>query len=117
MSLLTTENYSGGFLVDEELMAGITAAAAVAGTPAAEPPGQFTAFVLRHTTGEYLGFQNCETLEEALELLNRIPRAWTFESTRGCDGGKCAEGKCKGGGCRAFDPHASAVRNHRLTQP
>lgn len=100
---LTPENYSQGFLVDEELMAGITQ------NP--DQAGQFTAYVLRHTTGEYLGHQACATLDEALGLINQIPRPWTFEKTSGCDGGKCAEGKCKGAGCKIFDPKASAARD------
>ena len=109
MELLTAENYQSGFLVDDELMAGITA------TP--NPPGAdiFTAYVLRHTTGEYLGYQACESLTQALELINRIPRPWVFESTKGCDGGKCAEGKCKGESCRVFDPNAAAVRKAQGT--
>jgi hypothetical protein len=99
---LTSQNYNQGFLVDEELMAGVTE------TP--QNPGSFSAYVLRHTTGEYLGHQTGLPLDEALALINRIPRAWTFETTKGCDGGKCAEGKCKGEGCKVFDKNAAAVR-------
>ena len=46
---LTPQNYNQGFLVDEELMAGVTE------NP--DQAGVFSAYVLRHTTGEYLGHQ------------------------------------------------------------
>lgn len=91
---LNEENYQKGFLVDEELMAGITA----------DPDLSqgFTAFVLRHTTGEYLGYQAFKDLSEALHTLNQIPRSWTFEAiSGGCGGGKCGtEGACGGGNCK-----------------
>jgi hypothetical protein len=83
-------------------------------TESSERPGLFTAYVLRHTTGEYLGQQDGLALEHALELINQIPRPWAFESTRGCDGGKCAEGKCKGEGCKVFDENAAALRSAAL---
>lgn len=99
---LTSQNFDQGFLVDEELMAGVT--------ESPEQPGHYSAYVLRHTTGEYLGHQAGLTLDQALAMINRIPRTWVFESTRGCDGSKCAEGKCKGEGCKVFDPKAAAAR-------
>jgi hypothetical protein len=98
---LTAENYTQGFLVDDELMAGIT--------ESPDQAGRFTAYVLRHTTGEYLGHQPGLSLDEALALINRIPRLWAFESTRGCDGTKCEPGKCKGEGCKVFDRRAAAA--------
>lgn len=104
---LTPENYNQGFLVDEELMAGVTE------NP--DQPSVYLAYVLRHTTGEYLGQQACGSLEEALALINRIPRTWEFERTQGCDGGKCAAGKCKGEGCKAFDKNAAAARDAGAT--
>ena len=79
---LTLENFSRGFLIDEELMAGIHR------DP--QNPGTFNAFVLRHTTGEYLGYQGYKDLNEALTALNRIPRDWKFERAGGCGG--CSEG-------------------------
>ncbi|MGZ3689392.1 MAG: hypothetical protein ACXVBW_13910 [Bdellovibrionota bacterium] len=90
---ITSENFRQGFLVDEELMAGVMEDPDHAGT--------FIAFVLRHTSGEYLGFQPFPTLEEAAGAINRIPRSWTFEKTSGgCGGGNCGKaGGCKGGGC------------------
>jgi len=92
---LTPENYSQGFLVDDELMAGVSLQPA---QPAGKQAG-YLAFVLRHTTGEYLGYQFFEELELALEAINRIPRPWTYESASGCGGGSCKGGACSRGGC------------------
>src|SRR5262249_8789096 len=99
---LTAENYSRGFLVDHELMAGVT--------ESAESPGGFLAFVVRYATGEYLGQNAYEDLSPALQAINQIPRAWEFEATNGC-GGNCgtgagegagsARGGCRGGNCSA----------------
>jgi hypothetical protein len=96
MSALNAENYSRGFLVDEELMAGVT--------QHPDQPDTFVAFVLQHSTGEYLGYQPYPSLDQALSRINQIPRPWTFERVGGgCAGGKCgtAEGGCGGGGCKA----------------
>jgi hypothetical protein len=98
---LTPLNYNQGFLVDDELLAGVG--------EDSERAGLFSAYVLRHTTGESLGHQAGLTLDQALEMVNRIPRAWTFEKTKGCDGSKCAEGTCKGEGCKAFDKRAATL--------
>ncbi len=100
-TLLTTENYKRGFLVDEELMAGIT-----------EEPGQensFIAYVLRHTTGEYLGYHAYATLDDALKALHVIQRNWIFEPI-----GKCGEGKCGKGGCGGSK---CSTRHDRFSQP
>jgi hypothetical protein len=88
---LTLENYSKGFMIDEELMAGVT--------EHPEQRGLFVAFVLRHTTGEYLGYQPFEDLNEALGVINRISRPWKYDAAGGCGG--CAGGTCnkEGGGC------------------
>ena len=80
MNTLTTENYSKGFLIDEELMCGIT--------QHPEKPELFVAFVLQHTTGEYLGYQPFTDLNSALASLNQIQRPWTYETFGGC-GGNC----------------------------
>ena len=86
---LTADNFSQGFLVDEELMAGITA------DP--EKSDSYVVFILRHTTGEYLGYQAFTALKPALDALNRIPRDWNFESiSGGCGGGNCGK---EGGSC------------------
>ena len=96
MATLNTENYSQGFLVDEELMAGVTQHPEQANT--------YVAFVLQHSTGEYLGYQPYTSLDQALDRINQSPRPWTFERiSGGCGGGKCGtgEGGCGGGGCKA----------------
>ena len=93
---LTEKNYRGGFLVDEELMAGV-------GQEEGGGTG-FFAYVLRPETAEYLGYEIYPTLGEALEAINRIPRDWAFENMGGgCGGEKCAEGKCKGEKCKLFN--------------
>ncbi len=94
VGLLNAENYRQGFLVDEELLAGVTAAKA--------PETGFMAFVLRHTTGEYLGTARYDQLDEALHAINRIPREWAFDSTHGCGNSECGaagKGSCPAGGC------------------
>ena len=100
--LLTLENYSQGFLIDEELMGGVT------GHP--ELKEQFLAFVLRHTTGEYLGYNAYKNLGEALQAINGVQRAWSYEKTKNCGGsGKCgvAGAACANGGCdKAAAAHA-----------
>jgi hypothetical protein len=106
MTKFTAENYGGGFLMDEELMAGIS--------ESKEAPGVFTAFVVRHTTGETLGVQNFTNLFEALRTLNDIPREWEFQSASKC-GGNCAAGGCGknggAGGCGARKNKAASTEN------
>ncbi len=89
-SKLDADNFVTGFLVDEELMAGV-------GQEAGSPT--YFAYVLRHTTGEYLGYEIFDSLSPALEAINRIPRPWIYESLSECGGGKCGKGGCKGGKC------------------
>lgn len=95
---LTRENYTQGFLIDDECMAGITdekdASGALRG---------YSAFVMNTESGEYLGFQTFESLDMALHALKQIPRNWVFESTSGCGGERCGEGKCKGEACKLFN--------------
>lgn len=88
---LSAENFKKGFLVDDEMMGGITQ------NP--ENPAQYVGFVLSHLTGEYVAYQPFESLEAALEAMNRIPRQWAFEKVGGCGNGNCGTGACKGGGC------------------
>ena len=93
---LTLENYQKGFLMDEELMGGITR------NP--EKPESYLAFVLKHTTGEYLGYQAFDTLEGALGAINQVQRDWAFENTKNCggcgDGQTCTQGENGGGTCK-----------------
>ena len=88
---LTPENFEKGFLIDEELIAGIH-----------REEAQFVAYVLRHTTGEYLGIDSYSTIDEAVAAIDRMPRNWTFETLGGCKGTRCAEGQCKGESCRHY---------------
>ena len=93
MEKFTAENYKKGFLMDEELMAGIS--------ELPSEPGSFTAYVVRHTTGETLGTQLFTDVFEAIRTLNNIPREWSFEAISKCGGGNCGTGACnkKEGGC------------------
>jgi hypothetical protein len=105
----TADNFKSGFLVDEELMAGISE----------DQPGQFTAFVVRHSTGEMLGAHQYENVFEAIRALNDIPRNWTYESVKRCGGGNCANGKCAAGGCgkkSAPSTAENAAENTEATQ-
>jgi hypothetical protein len=86
---LTLANYAKGFLVDDELMAGVS--------EHPDHPGEWLGFVLRHTSGEYLGYRSFPTLELALAAINAIPRDWRHESASGCGG--CAQGACQNGKC------------------
>lgn len=94
--LLTSDNYSKGFLIDGELMGGVTQ------NP--DQPGSFVAFVLRHTTGEYLGYQPFPSLEQALTAINQVQREWNFENSSGCGGGNCDSGQCNAEKCGGSKP-------------
>lgn len=92
MEKFTADNFKKGFLIDEELMAGIT--------EDTETAGHFTAYVVRHTTGETLGVQQFTNVFEAIRAINEIPREWTYEAISKCGGGNCSKGGCgKNGGC------------------
>ena len=95
MSKFTIDNFKAGFLIDEELMAGIT--------EPSDAPGTYTAYVVRHTTGESLGSQIFSNPFEAIRTLNGIAREWTFEAISKCGSGNCGkEGGCSkegGGSC------------------
>ena len=92
MEKFTAENFKKGFLIDEELMAGIT--------ESESNPGSFTAFIVRHTTGESLGVREFDNAFEAIRALNEIPREWAFEAVSKCGSGNCGKGGCgKNGGC------------------
>jgi len=72
-------------------MAGITE------TP--DAPGLYTAYVVRHTTGETLGNQQFTDLFEAIRTINEIHRDWNYEAISKCGGGNCGSGKCGTGAC------------------
>lgn len=94
MDPLNSDNYMQGFLVDDDLMAGVT--------PHPEKPDTYVAFVLQHATGEYLGYQPFPDLPSALKIINDIPRTWTYERLGGCGSGKCGKaGSCDPANCSA----------------
>jgi hypothetical protein len=85
------DNYSQGFLVDSEWIGGVTI------DPDAE--GQFMAYVLNHSTGEAVAQQLFDNLDQAIEMLNRVPRNWSYEALGGCANGNCQKGNCRSGKC------------------
>lgn len=112
---LTRDNFRKGFLVDDELMGGVTEL----------EPGNFLAFVLHHTRGEYLGQQIFTDLDQALGAISQVKRDWKFESTHACGGGKCSGAACQLGGCATgkltdagCDPESltsDQVASHQIT--
>jgi hypothetical protein len=106
MQKLTPENYAKGFLMDEELMGGLS--------DDKESPGTWTAVVVNHQTGETLAYQKFSNLFEAIRAMNDIPRAWSFEAVSRCGSGNCGTGKCgKGaGGCAKPAPCAGDNASH-----
>lgn len=104
---LDQDNYLKGFLVDEELMGGVT--------QSKEDPGVFVAYVLNHLTGEYLGYRPFQDLNQALDIINGVQREWVFEATSGCGSGKCEGGKCKGEKCAINT--VKRLKNPADTQP
>ena len=91
---LTVENYKKGFLIDDELIAGVSEEAG--------QPGVFAAFVLSHASGNYVGHKTFQDLDLALRSINSIPRIWRFEPSGTCGGGcdasedgPCGKGPCK----------------------
>lgn len=101
MENFTLENYNQGFLLDEELMAGVSS------NP--DSSNTYVAFVLQHTTGEYIGYQVFSQLSAAIHAINQIQRPWKFEKVGGCGGcgkdgsceknGSCSGSKCSLGNC------------------
>jgi hypothetical protein len=95
MNILNSDNYKQGFLVDDECMAGVT--------QDPENSSNYVAYVLRHTTGEYLGYHPFTDLNSALSAINQIRRSWNFEQVGGCGGcgkaGQCSKGGCGKGKC------------------
>ena len=86
--MLNSANYKSGFLVDEEVIGGVTELESGGTAPV------FAAYVSHYLTGETLSYQEFSTLEPALAFLQSVPRAWKFEAV-GC---KAAVKSC-GGGC------------------
>lgn len=88
---LNEANYRKGFLVDDEVLAGIS-----------DDDG-FTAYIVNQCSGEFILNQTFSDLESAINTLNSIDRPWKYEATAGgCGGGNCSNGNCgkSGGGCK-----------------
>lgn len=94
MKLLTRENYSKGFLVDDEVIGGVT--------EMAPEPGQakvFSAYVSHYLTGETYLYQEFDNLDAALDHLATVERQWRYEAI-GCGSKKSGSGGgCSTGGC------------------
>lgn len=95
---LDKDNFQKGLLIDEELLAGVT--------PHPEKQDTFVAFIIRHETGEYLGYQDFSSLDDALATINKIDRSWMFQPLNPCSGhhhdstGESTSHGCGGsGGC------------------
>lgn len=94
-TLLNERNYKKGFLVADQIMAGVSE------TP--DKPGFFDVFTIHTETLEPLTFETVESLSRAIQLLQEMKADWQFEPTSGCSGGKCADGGCKSGDCALND--------------
>ncbi len=94
---LTLENYKNGFLVDDEVIAGVTEMDGGA-TPV------YAAYVSHYLTGETYEYQEFERAEPALQFLAAIARPWVYEAV-GCSAktsapkSKSASKGCGTGGC------------------
>lgn len=86
---LTNENYNKGFLIDEELMAGVSVN---------KNENTYMAYIVNHASGEVIGSQSFQNLFEAIRAINQIERNWAFQSASRCGGGSGGCG-CGAGGC------------------
>ncbi len=85
------DNFTKGFLLDDELMGGISLT----------ENGEFNVYILRHATGEVLGSQTFPTASEAIRTMNQVDRPWSFEAINKCgDCGPNGGGSCQGKGCK-----------------
>ena len=91
--MLTRENWKKGLVIDDQWMAGVS--------EESSEPAVYSAFVVDHTRGEYVGYHRFADLDAALASVNAIPREWKFESSSECGecGGEGGEG-CGKGACR-----------------
>ena len=95
--LLTEQNYRHGFLVDDEVIAGVT--------PMAKDRAEtqiFSAYVSHYLTGETYVYQEFEALGAALDFLGQIDRPWNYEAV-GCStktGATATKSGCQTGACQ-----------------
>jgi hypothetical protein len=88
---LTIDNYKAGFLIDDEVIGGVTEMAG----------GIFAAYVSHYLTGETLEYKEFTEVQSALGFLNAQARNWIFEAV-GCGTKKqqsAAPKSCGSGGC------------------
>lgn len=88
--MLTLENYKNGFLIDEEVIGGVTEMAG----------GVYSAYVSHYLTGETLAYQEFNDAAQALEYLRAMKRSWKFEGV-GCGKISAPNSKSAGGSCRS----------------
>jgi hypothetical protein len=117
--LLHRDNFERGFLIDDEWMGSIAKLESKNPSDSKDKsaPTRYAAFVTNHETGETVGYREFNSLDEALQVLNAIPRSWKYESTSGCSGERCGEGKCKGTGCKIFVPKDSKSGESSACEP
>ncbi|HRK03230.1 MAG TPA: hypothetical protein PLH57_11245 [Oligoflexia bacterium] len=75
---LTEENFSKGFLVDDEWIAGVTELPSTTGGTV------FAAYVSHYLTGETIQYQEFPEPRQAIDFIRAIDRAWVYEAI-GCD--------------------------------
>lgn len=75
--LLTAQNYKKGFLVDDEVIAGVTEMGAGSNSII------FASYISHYLTGETYAYQEFEELNAALDFLATFKRNWVYEAV-GC---------------------------------
>lgn len=93
-TLLSSENYTQGFLIDNEWMAGVSEM-----TDPDARTQQYLAYVVDLVTQSTVGAHRFSTLGEALDAIARIRSSWEFVPTTRCGqpggcGGNCGS-SCK----------------------
>ena len=104
---LSLENYSTGFLVDDEFLAGVSE------NP--DAPGAYLSFLVKQETGEVISLRNFEKLEDALKSVNELPRDWSYEKIGCGGGGGCGghgDGGCGGHGSGGCGGHGHEHHDH-----
>jgi hypothetical protein len=95
--ILNKNNFDKGFLIDEEVIAGVTLM----------DGGIYAAYMSHYLTGETLAYQEFSDAESAVAYLKTIERPWAFEAV-GCSkttsklaklDGSASTGGCSTGGC------------------
>lgn len=107
--LFDTENYCRGFLVDDEWMGGIDSCPENTEQNGDSP--SHLAYVLEVESGNVLYSENHSSLEEAIQSLNSLPRAWVFQAVKGkCGSTTCGKKSTGCETCKVGNPQ-STVKN------